>query len=214
MKNKVIAIVSSNEKFLRFFELECGVWGFKTERKKELNEYTDKYVLVVLDKDTVSEISASLDCLRINFSVKNTQNEIEFGEKLYCQDLCWPVSVKTIGALMEKLYLGDVPQKTSFEDSEENYIFYANSEDGAVWYKNKKICLSASEMKVLVCLCSAKGVPVSREQINGLFDTDRGNIGDVYICHLRKKLEEPFSCKLIYTVRGKGYRISAELKKI
>jgi DNA-binding response OmpR family regulator len=115
---------------------------------------------------------------------------------------------------MEKLYWEDIPQKTIFDASEENYIFYANPEDCVVWYKNKKICLSASEMKVLMCLCSAKGDNVSREQINGLFDADRGNIGDVYICHLRKKLEEPFSCKLIHTVRGKGYRISAELKKI
>ena len=214
MKNKVIAVVSSDEKFFRFFELECGVWGFKTERKKELIEYTDRYVLIIVDKDTVPETAASIDCLRINFSVKNTQSEIDFDEKLYSQDLCWPVSVKTIGALMEKLYFGDMPQKAASAVLKEDRIFYSTSEDGVVWYKNKKICLSTSEMKVLKCLCSANGEPVSREKLNGLFDTGRGNIGDVYICHLRKKLEEPFSCKLIYTVRGKGYRISAELKKM
>ena len=50
--------------------------------------------------------------------------------------------------------------------------------------------------------------------LNKIFDVTDGNIVDVYIHHLRKKLEEPFSRKIIYTVRSKGYKTTAKLKRI
>jgi two-component system OmpR family response regulator len=33
---------------------------------------------------------------------------------------------------------------------------------------------------------------------------------DVYVRHLRAKVDDPFPKKLIQTVRGAGYRLSAE----
>jgi DNA-binding response OmpR family regulator len=33
---------------------------------------------------------------------------------------------------------------------------------------------------------------------------------DVYIRNLRRKIDDPFDLKLIHTVRGAGYRLSAE----
>ena len=33
------------------------------------------------------------------------------------------------------------------------------------------------------------------------------NIVEVYIRHLRRKLDEPFGCHLIQTIRGAGYRL-------
>ena len=54
-------------------------------------------------------------------------------------------------------------------------------------------------------LCNKAGSTVSREEILNLFDASDSNIAEVYICHLRGKLEAPFGIKVIYTVRGKGY---------
>ena len=34
------------------------------------------------------------------------------------------------------------------------------------------------------------------------------NIVDVYVRHLREKVDAPFPVKLIHTVRGVGYRLS------
>jgi len=36
-------------------------------------------------------------------------------------------------------------------------------------------------------------------------------IMDVYVRHLREKVDEPFRVKLIHTVRGVGYSLSAEV---
>ena len=42
------------------------------------------------------------------------------------------------------------------------------------------------------------------------YDFDNAtNVIDVHIRNLRRKLDEPFSRKLIQTVRGGGYRISS-----
>ena len=32
-------------------------------------------------------------------------------------------------------------------------------------------------------------------------------MGDVYICHLRRKIDNKLGLKLIYTIRGKGYML-------
>jgi two-component system copper resistance phosphate regulon response regulator CusR len=36
------------------------------------------------------------------------------------------------------------------------------------------------------------------------------NVVDVYIRHLRKKVDDPFEAKLIHTVRGVGYAVRDE----
>ena len=38
------------------------------------------------------------------------------------------------------------------------------------------------------------------------------NIVDVYVRHLRAKIDDPFPNKLIWTVRGAGYRLVDEAK--
>ena len=40
------------------------------------------------------------------------------------------------------------------------------------------------------------------------------DVGDVYICRLRKKLEEPTGIKIITTVREKGYALSLKINVI
>jgi DNA-binding response OmpR family regulator len=39
---------------------------------------------------------------------------------------------------------------------------------------------------------------------------NQSNVVDVYIRNLRRKIDSPFDLKLIHTVRGAGYRISAQ----
>ncbi|MGC8857085.1 MAG: winged helix-turn-helix domain-containing protein, partial [Anaerolineae bacterium] len=39
---------------------------------------------------------------------------------------------------------------------------------------------------------------------------NQSNVVDVYIKNLRRKIDDGFALKLIHTVRGAGYRISAE----
>ncbi len=41
---------------------------------------------------------------------------------------------------------------------------------------------------------------------------NQSNVVDVYIRNLRRKIDDPFEQKLIHTVRGVGYRLSAQDK--
>ncbi|OEF97385.1 response regulator transcription factor [Desulfuribacillus alkaliarsenatis] len=74
--------------------------------------------------------------------------------------------------------------------------------------------LTKREFDLLQCLLENKNIVLQREvlleKIWG-YDFDGGsNAVDVYIRYLRAKVEEPFSLKLIHTVRGVGYVIRDE----
>lgn len=73
--------------------------------------------------------------------------------------------------------------------------------------------LTAKEFQLLSLLTRRKGEVLSRtfisEQVWGInFDSDT-NIVDVAIRRLRKKVDDPFSLKLIHTIRGVGYTIDS-----
>ena len=70
--------------------------------------------------------------------------------------------------------------------------------------------MTHSEWLVLKLLSDRGGEPVERSELSLLFEGTQGNIADVHICHLRKKLETPFGIRLIETVRGKGYALKAK----
>ena len=84
-------------------------------------------------------------------------------------------------------------------------LFIASKDKKGVTLDDLFIPLSQYEFSLLNLLCENSGNCVSREDILNLFDSGDSNIAEVYICHLRNKLETPFGIKVIYTVRGKGY---------
>jgi DNA-binding response OmpR family regulator len=76
----------------------------------------------------------------------------------------------------------------------------------------KRIDLTAKEYSLLEYLMSNAGRVLSRTMIiehvwDQSFDGIT-NIVDVYVRHLRNKVDDPFEQKLIRTVRGVGYTIS------
>lgn len=74
--------------------------------------------------------------------------------------------------------------------------------------------LTKREFDLLHYLLLHKNIVVEREtllqEIWGYDFAGETNAVDVYIRYLRAKLEEPFSIKLIHTVRGVGYMIKDE----
>ncbi|MCC6862146.1 MAG: response regulator transcription factor [Bryobacterales bacterium] len=73
--------------------------------------------------------------------------------------------------------------------------------------------LAPKEFGILEYLMRNKGRPLSRTMIvEHVWDEEYDgltNIVDVYIRHLRSKIDERFPCKLIHTVRGIGYMVDA-----
>lgn len=78
---------------------------------------------------------------------------------------------------------------------------------------DKIIELTAKEYAVLECLMrAANGVLTRTEIAESVWNYDvynQSNVVDVYIRNLRRKIDDPFDVKLIQTVRGAGYRLSA-----
>lgn len=77
----------------------------------------------------------------------------------------------------------------------------------------KTIDLTSKEFALLEYLMKNAGRRVTRTMIiehvwNLGFDTTT-NVVDVYINYLRKKVDEGFSLRLIHTIRGVGYELSA-----
>jgi DNA-binding response OmpR family regulator len=86
-----------------------------------------------------------------------------------------------------------------------------NSQAKTVKREGEPIVLTAKEFKLLYYLAKNTGRIVSRDQIlDNVWDINfdmNTNVVDVYINYLRKKIDKPFTTKLIHTMKGLGYVI-------
>jgi two-component system OmpR family response regulator len=82
------------------------------------------------------------------------------------------------------------------------------------WRGDVAVDLTAREMALLEFLLRHKGVVVAKSEIvQHVWDYDfegDPNIVEVYIGHLRNKLDRPFGKNAIETVRGVGYRLAED----
>jgi two-component system OmpR family response regulator len=83
-----------------------------------------------------------------------------------------------------------------------------------VWRGEAAVNLTAREFAVLEYLMRRKGEVVSkREVLDAVWDSDfegDPNIVEVYVRHLRNKLDRPFDREAIETLRGSGYRLATD----
>jgi DNA-binding response OmpR family regulator len=81
-----------------------------------------------------------------------------------------------------------------------------------VWRGATEISLTTREFDVLQHLIRRAGQVLAKEEIlAGVWDDDfegDPNIVEVYVGRLRRKVDEPFGCHTIETVRGAGYRLA------
>lgn len=80
----------------------------------------------------------------------------------------------------------------------------------------KPITLTAKERDLLEYLLRHRNTVVSREMlVKDVWDaaaraTPLDNVIDVHIAHLRRKIDDGYEVKLLHTIRGVGYIISAD----
>jgi DNA-binding response OmpR family regulator len=81
------------------------------------------------------------------------------------------------------------------------------------WRKDKRIDLSSREFALLEYFMRHNGQVLSRQQIlSAIWDYDfepASNVVDVYVRHLRNKVDPPDGPSSIQTVRGAGYRFDS-----
>jgi two-component system, OmpR family, response regulator len=82
-----------------------------------------------------------------------------------------------------------------------------------VWRGEHELDLSAKEFSLLEVFMRRPGVALTRTQLlDGAWDIafeSRSNVVDVYVRYLREKIDRPFGCESIETVRTVGYRLRA-----
>lgn len=119
----------------------------------------------------------------------------------------YPVLVARLRALIRR---GAAPRPVALEAGD------LRLDTGArrVWRGDIEIELTAREFAVLQHLMRHRGQVLSkRELIDGVWNDDfegDPNIVEVYVGHLRRKLDRPFGRAAIETVRGAGYRLAAD----
>ncbi|MEU4161843.1 response regulator transcription factor [Actinoplanes sp. NPDC026670] len=83
-----------------------------------------------------------------------------------------------------------------------------------VWRGETPVDLTAREFALLVFLARNTGDVVSKQRImEAVWDADFDgdpNIVEVYVRHLRNKIDRPFGREAIQTVRGAGYRLGGD----
>ena len=198
LRRRKIAVVSVRRSISDFFRLEAESCSCFVSVMSMLPSDISEYDVIILDDDgSYSGLGEFKNLYRISS---------ERGDP--CENiLSWPVSVSRVREIFEG-YVTD--QITETPQSIKQILYLYNGKEKAVVYKNKRIVLTESEWKVLDCLARSFGEAVSRETLRKLFDTEDGNITDVYICHLRRKLEDPFGRKIIRTLRSKGYMLTVD----
>jgi len=82
------------------------------------------------------------------------------------------------------------------------------------WRGEVEITLTAREFDVLEFLIRRAGQVLGKDEIlAGVWDDDfegDHNIVEVYVCRLRRKIDEPFDRRTIETLRGAGYRVARQ----
>ena len=193
-----IAIISKNDKIRDFFRLEALNFGFSVDCVEKLSVHSDlsEYDLAIIDIDTIAQNP-----------LNPAKRQITVSEISDATDINYPLQISELQKIYSSLFKNE-PSQDGFCDVDESKIVFCANKPNLISLKGKKYMLSDAEYSVLKLLCENYPRAVSRERMNELFPNSNGNISDVYICKLRKKLEEPLSQRIILTIRSVGYKIA------
>ena len=209
MNKKCVAVISKSKEFSRFLELELILMNFKVEVLLTSDDLEDRFDGVILDEDSARELMGVYNCPIISFSQKISEpTKIKDTYKLPK-----PCSLETLHNIIFEMY-GSTPKalKQNVEE-DENVIYITDSKNRYAVIGNYHFKLTECELLVLEELCMAQGDVVSRERLSQILGNESGNLVDVYVCYLRKKLECPLNRKLIFSARGQGYSTVLKMEK-
>lgn len=204
-KNAII--ISDDVRFSRMLALELTDLGVEIVSDMNAGEII-QYIIADLDCCSADELkSYSMKSTVIGFS-KLYEDNINVKAE-HCQILLHrPFPIAALTDIFVSSDTSHVQRRSSSvpKKKKTDYLTVDPVEKAAIW-GDSRIYLSDNEFKVLSLLCENRGETVEREKIYSLLGAEEGNMGDVYICHLRRKIDNKLGLKLIYTIRGKGYML-------
>ena len=211
-----VKIITDDKRFERMLSLELSDRGVEIVGETSLNSrnLTKKNFYTLVDLDFCSEDDIA-DLLTYSSVIGFSHSYMDANSRILGS--CYAILHRPF--LMDELFSvifnegirsplpksASIPKRSSkkFKDKT-GYLKVEESSKKAIW-GNEGIALTDNEYKVLSLLCERRGETVTRGEISELLGATDGNISDVYICMLRRKIDNRFGVKLIYTVRGEGY---------
>lgn len=207
MKKNVI-ILSEDVKFARMLELELNDIGVESV-KDFANCDGEKYIVFDIDSINTADLPSYVDVKKIigftknDFNLSGEYNQIcehILKRPFYVKDLLqlfgYVEGIKKNIRIIKPEQI-EVPQTKLTLDADNKTVILGDS----------VIALSENEFSVLSLLYQNIGEVVDRATIDILLGSEDSNMSDVYICHLRRKIDNKLGLKLIYTIRGKGYML-------
>ena len=193
---KKIAVVSKNKALARLIELEAQSVGATSRALVTFPKDRDVFSVIFIDTDSVDIAAAYLG-----------DKVVEISSGFLCDTqgkLSYPPSLVKIREYITSCGVVEDINKRQEPEADEKIIYF-DIKESSVRFMGESCPLSEYEMRLLRYLCDRAGRSVSRAELSGLLGADSGNICDVYVCRLRKKLEKNGERKVIYTVRNQGY---------
>ena len=196
-----IAVFSADETFGRMLELEFFMLRKSVLRAKQTASdfYADT---VLLDLDTC-QMPNEQSCGRI---IGLTVDSALIGESTLrkCSMIFHrPFEMR----LLRQEVLADGERGQEHHLAPEGEGMTAEIRDTTLLLGGAEIPLTPNEARIMQLLIEHRRQVVSREDIAEVIGASEANKTDVYICYLRRKLENALGYRLIQTVRGQGYTI-------
>ncbi len=196
MSNKKIAVISKNARLSSLIEAELIMLDLSVETFEELKYPRDDFDGYIFDCCDNTNIFKNNAPIRVAITEKEPSEQLLQGAT---HILSYPVKLFEL----RSIFISS-SQKEENQKSQEPIIF-ADKDELTVRLNGRRIKLSSYEFTVLEILCAHAGECVHRSLLSEALGASDSNITEVYICHLRKKLEADSGSKIIYTVRQKGY---------
>ena len=210
-KNAII--FSKDEKISKLVANELLLVGIAVKTVANLSseaESTALYDFIVIDATSLepssfssirSFLTANVSAFKICISNDEENQHIPWAFNKY---LSFPFRLENLREALTNPRQSEANDKGE-QITESKKCFFADKARRGVTLDGTYVPLSRHEFDTLELLCQNRGKCVERAHILEMLNSSDSNISDVYISHLRNKLELPFALKIIYTVRSRGY---------
>ena len=224
-----ILIIEDEEKIARFLELELNHEGYATEKASDGRTGLDKaleghFDLIVLDvmlpelngfevlRRLRKTSSVPVIMLTARDAVMDKVAGLDGGADDY---MTKPFAIEELLArirLILKKQTKVVTEKPEYALSCNKLVMDPDAYE--VRYDGELVELTHREFELLKVLLENKNIVVNRDtllqKVCGYDYMGETNLVDVYVRHIRNKLDEKYDVKMIKTVRGVGYVIKDE----
>ena len=203
-----ISIVSTEPNLIRLLELEIGRLGFSCHTSAKPMNGAE---LILLDADIEKDVTLPRSIPVMIFSRREVKELPPPLVKRAAVVFSVPFDLMEFRqAVMHTLISHPAPATIPKKPRRKGKLqLIWDPENLAVSVNGGEfIKLSPTEYKLLQLLSENRGHPIGAEQAAGILTPGESNKFNVYICYLRRKLENG-NLRIIRTVRGRGYCIDA-----